>query len=115
MIEIWHNPKCSKSRASMEVVENSSQEFRIKKYLDETITTTEIKEVLHKMDLSARELMRTKEELYKELDLQSVNDEESLINAMSENPSLIERPIIVKGSKAVIGRPLENTIELLNS
>ena len=113
MIEIWHNPRCSKSRASMEIVENSSGEFKVKKYLDENISVEDIKDVLNKLGISARELMRTKEDLYKELDVKNVSDEDKLIEIMSQNPKLIERPIIIKGSKAVIGRPIENTIELL--
>lgn len=115
MIEIWHNPRCSKSRASMELVENSSKEYSVKKYLDEDISSDEIKEVLQKLGISARELMRTKEDLYKELDVENVSNEDELINIMSTNSTLIERPIIINGSKAVIGRPIENTIELLGS
>lgn len=113
MIEIWHNVGCSKSRASMELVENSTQEFKVKKYLDEDLSTEEIQDVLKKLGISAHELMRTKEDLYKELDVKSISEEDKLINIMAQNPSLIERPIIIKGSRAVIGRPIENTIELL--
>lgn len=115
MIQIWHNPRCSKSRASMEVVENSKQDFNIKKYLDEDISCDEIKDILVKLNMSARELMRTGEDIYKELDVKNIYDEDELIEIMSKNPKLIERPIIIKGDKAVIGRPLENTIELLGS
>ena len=97
----------------MEIVENSSGEFKVKKYLDENISVEDIKDVLNKLGISARELMRTKEDLYKELDIKNVSDEDKLIEIMSQNPKLIERPIIIKGSKAVIGRPIENTIELL--
>lgn len=99
----------------MEVVENSTQQYSVKKYLDENISVEEINDVLKKLGISARELMRTKEELYKELNLQNVKDEAELIDAMAKNPKLIERPIIIKGSRAVIGRPIENTIELLGS
>lgn len=113
MIEIWHNPKCSKSCASLEVVENSKKDFKIIKYLDENITILSIENVLKKLNITPRELMRTKEDLYKELNVASVNDEKSLIKIMSENKKLIERPIIIRGDKAVIGRPLENTINLL--
>ena len=114
MIKIWHNPRCSKSRASLEVVENSEQEFEIFKYLNEDVTVEDIKDVLEKLGISARELMRTKEDLYKELNVKDITDESELIKVMSENPKLIERPIIIKGDKAVIGRPLENTINLLS-
>jgi arsenate reductase len=67
------------------------------------------------LGLSARELMRTKEDIYKELDLANENDEEKLIEAMAKNPKLIERPIIIKGNKAIIGRPTERIAEFLNS
>ncbi|WP_373070218.1 arsenate reductase (glutaredoxin) [Sulfurimonas sp.] len=115
MIQIWHNPRCSKSRASMEILESSQKEFSVKKYLDEDVSCDEIKDILNKLNISARELMRTKEDLYKELDVQNISEEEQLIEIMSCNPKLIERPIIIKGNKAVIGRPIENTIELLSS
>jgi arsenate reductase len=115
MIEIWHNPRCSKSRASMEIVESSKQEFSVKKYLDETPKYDEIKDILKKLDISARELMRTKEDIYVELGVKNITDEDKLIEIMSQHPVLIERPIIIKGDRAVIGRPMENTIELLGS
>ena len=115
MIEIWHNPRCSKSRASMQELENSNNEYKVKKYLDEQISESEIKEVLQKLNISARELMRTKEELYEELNVQNIDDEDKLVEIMAKNPKLIERPVIIKGTRAVIGRPIENTIELLNS
>jgi arsenate reductase len=113
MIKIWHNPRCSKSRASLEVVENSKQEFEVFKYLNEDTTVEDIKDVLTKLGISARELMRTKEDLYKELNVKDITDESELIKIMSENPKLIERPIIIKDDKAVIGRPIENTIKLI--
>ena len=113
MVEIWHNPKCSKSCASLELVENSKHEYSIVKYLDENISFKDIKDVLQKLGLDARSLMRTKEDLYKELNLSTITDEEELIDIMCQNPKLIERPIIIRASRAVIGRPIENTIELL--
>jgi len=115
MITIWHNPRCSKSRASLEVIEQSNIEFEIIKYLDESISISSIEDILRKLDISARELMRTKENLYIELNVESIVEEITLIKIMSENPKLIERPIIIKGDKAVIGRPIENTINLLKS
>ena len=113
MVKIWHNQKCSKSRASLEVLENSNEDFEIFNYLEDEVTTQMIEDILKKLNISARELMRVKEELYKELNVSNVADEKTLIEIMSKNPSLIERPIIIKNDKAVIGRPLENTIELL--
>ena len=95
-------------------LEENNLEFETIKYLENPLTITDIKDILTMLDIPARKLMRTKEDIYKELNLSTVNDEDLLIEAMVKNPRLIERPIVVKGNKAVIGRPIENVIELLN-
>jgi arsenate reductase len=112
-VTIWHNPKCSKSRSAMVLLEENGVEAKIVKYLDTPPTKEELSILLSQLDMSARELMRTKEEIYKELGLKDVEDEEKLIEAMVANPKLIERPIVIKEGKAVIGRPIENVMELL--
>ncbi len=112
-IQIWHNPRCSKSRNGLNILEENGLEIEVIKYLETSHTYEEITNLLKMLDLSARELMRTKETLYKELDLKNENDEDKLIQAMVENPKLIERPIVIKDGKAVIGRPIENIIELV--
>ena len=112
-IKIWHNPRCSKSRNAAVLLEEKGVDAEVVKYLDTPPSKEEIKEVLKMLGLSARELMRTKEDIYKELDLKNENDEEKLIEAMAANPKLIERPIVIKDGKAAIGRPIENIIELL--
>jgi len=112
-ITIWHNPRCSKSRAGLEVLEESGKEFNIYKYLDENPSSSEIAGILSMLSLNPRELMRTGEDIYKELGLKDEMDDTKLIEAMANNPKLIERPIVVVGDKAVIGRPLDNVIELL--
>jgi len=112
-VTIWHNPKCSKSRSAMVLLEENGVEAQIVKYLDTPPTKEELSILLSQLDMSARELMRTKEEIYKELGLKDVEDEEKLIEAMVANPKLIERPIVIKEGKAVIGRPIENVMELL--
>jgi arsenate reductase len=113
-ITIWHNPRCSKSRNSMTLLEEKGVEAEVVKYLDTPPTKEELKTLLAQLGMSARELMRTKETIYKELGLKEVDDEEKLIEAMVENPKLIERPIVIKDGKAVIGRPIENVMELLD-
>jgi len=113
MVQIWHNPRCSKSRASLVLVEDSAQEMKIYKYLDESPSVSDIQDILKKLGMSAKELMRTGEDIYKELNIKNIDDEMTLVELLSSNPKLIERPIIIKGDKAVIGRPIENTIELL--
>ncbi len=112
-ITIWHNPRCSKSRNSMTLLEEKGVDVEVVKYLDTPPTKEELKTLLSQLDMSARELMRTKEDIYKKLGLKEVEDEEKLIEAMAENPKLIERPIVIKDGKAVIGRPIENVLELL--
>ena len=112
-ITIWHNPRCSKSRNAANLLEERGIEAEVVKYLDTPPSKEEIKEVLKMLGISARELMRTKEEIYKELDLKNIEDEEKLIEAMAEYPKLIERPIVIKDGKAAIGRPIEKIIELI--
>ena len=112
-IQIWHNPKCSKSRAAIELLENKNIDVNVVKYLEQTPTKEQLKDVLSKLKISAKELLRTGEDIYKELNLKDINDEETLIEIMTKNPILIERPIIIKGDKAVIARPIENLEDLL--
>lgn len=107
-VTIWHNARCSKSRAALEYLQEKGLDLTIVKYLEANLTKEDIKEVLQMLGFGARQLMRTKEELYKELNLDNETNEDKLIEAMVNNPKLIERPIIVKGSDAVIARPLEN-------
>ncbi len=112
-IQIWHNPRCSKSRNALALLEEKGVEAEVVKYLETPHNSEEIKTLLKMLGIDARALMRTKEEIYKELHLKEVEDEEKLITAMVENPKLIERPIVIKDGKAAIGRPIENIIELI--
>ena len=113
-IKIWHNPRCSKSRASLQLLEKKGIDAEVIKYLEDIPTKEELTELLKMLDISARELMRTKEAVYKELNLKDENSQEALIEAMVANPKLIERPIVIRANKAVIGRPIENVIELIS-
>ena len=113
-ITIWHNPRCSKSRQALAILDENGCEKEIVKYLEQTPNKSEIKKVLGMLGISARELMRTKEDIYKELDLKNEHNEEKLIEAMANNPKLIERPVIIKGNKAIIARPPEKALELLS-
>ena len=112
-VKIWHNPRCSKSRNTVALLDEKGVDAEVVKYLDTPPSRDEIVEVLGMLNLSARELMRTKEEIYKELGLKDVSDEDKLIDAMVANPKLIERPIVIKDGKAAIGRPIENIVELI--
>jgi len=115
IVKIWHNPRCSKSREALNILQESSCESEIVKYLEATPTINEIQTTLKMLGVSARELMRTKEDIYKELNLKDENDEMKLIEAMAENPKLIERPVLFKDGKAIIGRPTSIIADFLNS
>ncbi len=112
-VQIWHNPRCSKSRAVMTLLEENGVEAEVVKYLEADLDEVMIKELLLKLDIYAIDLMRTKEDIFKELKLENVGDEGVLIRAMVRFPKLIERPIVIKGNRAVIGRPTEKVLELL--
>lgn len=113
MTTIWHNPKCSKSREALGLLEEKGGPVEVVKYLEVTPSRDEIAALLKKLGVSARELMRTKEELYKELGLAHVEEESALIDAMAEHPKLIERPILIRENEAIIGRPVERVINFL--
>jgi arsenate reductase len=115
MTTIWHNPKCSKSREALKLLEDKNSSFEVFKYLDTPPSREEIVELLKKLEISARELMRTKEDLYKELEIAKISDESQLIDMLAEHPKLIERPILIEENRAVIGRPVEKVIEFLKS
>lgn len=112
-VTIWHNPKCSKSRNALALLEENNIQANVVKYLENTPTKEEIKNILNLLEMNAKDLLRKGESAYSELNLSQIDDEDSLIQAMVENPILIERPIIVKSNKAVIARPIENLEDLL--
>ena len=112
-VTIWHNPRCSKSREALKLLEQNDADVEIFKYLDEEITKEDIKKLLKMIGVKPREIMRTKEAVYKELSLKDVEDDEKLIEAMVEHHKLIERPIVIKGNKAIIGRPPVRVLELV--
>ena len=115
-LKIWHNPRCSKSRQALSLLDENGIEKEIVKYLESNPTKEQIKELLEMLGFSsAKELMRTKEDIYKELNLRDETDEEKLIEAMVAHPKLIERPIIIKGDKAIIARPPERVTEFLEA
>ncbi len=112
-VTIWHNPRCSKSREALKLLEEKGIETEVFKYLDEEITKEDIKELLKMIGAKPRDIMRTKEAIFKELGLKDVEDDEKLIEAMAEHHKLIERPIVIKDGKAVIGRPPSKVLELV--
>ena len=111
---IYHNPRCSKSRAAMELLTDKGIDANVVKYLDETPDKDTLISLLDLLGLEPRELMRKGESEYKENNLadESLSRDE-LIDAMLKFPKLIERPIVVKDGKAAIGRPIQNIIDIL--
>jgi arsenate reductase len=114
-VTIWHNPKCSKSREAMEIVAQNGCKVDVIKYLEKSPDENKIRTVLKMLGIKPRELMRTKEDVYKELNLKDENSDDALIKAMAEHPKLIERPIIIKEGRAIIGRPTDRIAQFLNS
>lgn len=112
MTIIWHNPRCSKSRQTLALLEGKGIAPTIRKYLEDAPSEAEIKDVLGKLGLAPLALMRTKEALFKELGLKGASDA-ALITAMAQNPKLIERPVMLAGDKAALGRPPEAALEIL--
>lgn len=114
MIKIYHNPRCSKSRQTLALIEESGNQPQVIEYLKSPPTAEELDSILKKLNREPQELMRKGEKIYRELNLaeQEMSREEA-IAVMVEHPKLIERPIVIKGRKAVLGRPPENVNELL--
>jgi len=115
LITIWHNPRCSKSRAALEILENDGCDKNIISYLENKPSKQELKDALSMLGLSPRELMRIKEDIYVELNLKDESNEDKLIEAMLKNPILIERPVIFKDNKAIIGRPTSIIADFIKS
>ena len=113
-VTILHNPRCSKSRATLNMLRGKDIEPRIIDYIETPPTAEEFREILAKLDLSPRDLLRKGEKIYKQLELSDTAlSDTALITAMVGNPILIERPIVVNGDKAALGRPPENVLEIL--
>lgn len=114
MTTIYHNPRCSKSRETLQLLQENGIAPDVVLYLDSPPDAKTLKDLLKKLGLSPRELMRQKESEYKAMGLDNVKlSDEQLIAAMVECPKLIERPIVVHGKKAALGRPPENVLEIL--
>ena len=114
MLKIYHNPRCSKSRQTLALIEAEGEEVETVLYIDEPLDAKTIKDLLAKLGFTdAQQLMRKGEAIYKALKLKSEMDQNALIAAMAAHPRLIERPIVVKENRAILGRPPENVKEFL--
>ena len=111
---IYHNPRCTKSRQTLQLLRDNSIEPEIVEYLEEPPTRTELRQIVRALGIPARELIRRKEKLFTEIgDADIRYSDSAAINLLAEHPRLIERPIVVRGSAAVIGRPPENILKLV--
>tara|TARA_R110001583_G_scaffold31233_3_gene107052 strand:+ start:3180 stop:3518 length:339 start_codon:yes stop_codon:yes gene_type:complete len=106
-MKIYHNPRCSKSRQGLEILEKSKLKFETIKYLDTPISKKELEEIIKLLKIAPIDLVRKNEALWKENYKGKTLTDDALINVLVENPKLIERPIVINNGKAVIGRPPE--------
>ena len=112
-ITIYHNPRCSKSRATLALLEDNGVSPEIVLYLDNPLAASEINALLAKLEMTAAQLVRRGEADFKEAGLDRQSNDDEIVAAMAKRPKLIERPIVVAAEKAVLGRPPENVLELL--
>ena len=113
MTKIYHNPRCSKSRQGLEILENSGKPFGIVKYLDDNLSAKALTEIVTLLGIKPIELVRKNEAIWKsDFKGKDLTDTE-VIEAMANNPKLIERPIVINGKKAVIGRPPSLILDIL--
>lgn len=111
-VTIWHNPRCSKSRQTLALLEERGVEITVVKYLETPPNEAEIRAVLAKLNRPLTNMIRCKDAAFKELGL-SKGDQDSLISAMAQNPAIIERPVVITDTAARLGRPPEDVLDIL--
>ena len=112
--KIFHNSRCSKSRQALKILQDNYCDIEIINYLEIDLDVSLIKDILKKLSLKPRDILRTSEQDYKDNNLKEDDlSDDDLIDYMIKHPKLIERPIVIKGQKAILGRPPENVLELL--
>ncbi len=114
MIQIYHNPRCGKSRNCLAFIDQINQDYEIIPYLTETPSFDELKSLLQKLDLQPIELVRTKEKIWIENYKGKTMHDDEIIQSIADNPILIERPIVIKDGKAIIGRDLDRVASFLD-
>ena len=112
-MKIYHNPRCRKSRETLQIIEASGNKVEIINYLENTPSEDELQEIVNKLNIPAENLLRKGESIFKENFKGKKLSENEWIQVMVKNPKLIERPIVVRGNKAILGRPPQNVKELL--
>jgi arsenate reductase (glutaredoxin) len=113
MIQIYHNPRCGKSRECLALLEDAGKEYEVIRYLENVPTFDELKSIIKKLALKPIELVRQKEKIWIENFKNKIMSDDEIIQAMISNPILIERPIVINGGKAVIARPLQNANSII--
>jgi arsenate reductase (glutaredoxin) len=113
MIKIYHNNRCSKSRCGLDILEQSGKPFKIVKYLEDTPSANELKDIIKQLGIKPIQLVRRNEAIWKEKFKDKTLSDKEIINAMITYPKLIERPIVINGNKAVIGRPPETILDII--
>lgn len=113
-VNIYHNPRCTKSRQTLDLLRNQGLEPEVILYLEKPPGRAKLRELLKMLGMAPRDLLRKGEQVYKDLNLKDPGlSDEALIDAMAENPILIERPIVVTNGRAALGRPPENVLDIL--
>ena len=113
MLTIYHNPSCSKSRETLEIIKEHGTEVRVVEYLKDIPSEKQLRSILKKLKLRPEQLLRKTEQVYIDLFKGKTLTDEEWISAMVEHPQLMERPVVVNGKKAILGRPPQNVLDLL--
>lgn len=113
MISIYHNPRCSKSREGLAILESQNKDYQVIKYMDDVLSVEKLKEIIQILKIKPIELVRTNELIWKQNYKNSELSDDQIIDAMISHPNLIERPIVIHGNKGVIGRPPQKILDIL--
>ena len=113
-MKIYHNPRCSKSRQALEIIKKTKKEFEIVEYLKDILSISELELIIEKLGITAVELVRKNELIWKENYKGKNLSDKEIVRAMIENPKIMERPIVVNGEKAILGRPPECVLKIIN-
>ena len=112
-VTLWHNPRCSTSRAALALLQDREVEVDVRRYLEDAPSRSDLDQLQAALGVPAIEMMRVKDPVFKDMRLSPDMDDDTLLAAMSQNPKLIERPMALRAGRAVIGRPPERVLDLL--
>jgi len=113
-MKIYHNPRCSKSRQTLEILIKKNVNFEIVEYLKDKLSINDLEEIIEKLEINTIELVRKNESVWKEKFKDRKLKDKEIVQAMIENPKIIERPIVINGNKAILGRPPENVLKIID-